>query len=329
MIKGFYLNPRLDRVQTQPIPKQTLQTSKSQILTELSTHENTTKISNRIFKDFNPYGLAKIKSQGMPVISPKKTFSKVTTPVNTSNTISKTGHSRATKSLSKPPLEEFVLKNEVSPKSNNGTISRDTISRERFVNPPRTSYTRFEDEFLPRTDSAFNPLLSNWNSRIVIRKKKSRSPSTEVTQTIFTDNMKKYRLVTVPGIKIKTSKSTASLASPKAVIRDIKNLINIHLKSPPQKRKQAVKLQAMNDINLTVSNKSEMTREDELKILAVKKKIHISNTFDKLFEAEQKKSRYKEYLMEYHPDKGKYDKTVCDEITNFLLLNKYTFLGMD
>lgn len=330
MIKGFYTSPNLERVSTQPNLKQIMHTSKSQVFTELSNSENLTKVSNRISKDFNPYSLPNYRFTGVPVLSPKKAFSKAATPINSPYYISKGTHSRATKSLTKNPIEDLLLKSELSPKSNVNGITRETASREKFVNPPRTSYTRFEDDSFPRMDSAFNPSLNYLsNSRVVIRKQNSRSPPHEVAQAIFTDNMKKYRLVTVPGINLKSQKSTASLASPKAVIKDIKNLINIHLKSPPQKKKRIVKLQAMGDINMTVSNKLDMTKEEEQRILIVKKKIHISNTFEKYTDPEHKKMRLKEFFIEFHPDKRKYDKPVCDEITNFLVLNRPVFLGTD
>lgn len=74
--------------------------------------------------------------------------------------------------------------------------------------------------------------------------------------------------------------------------------------------------------------KSNVTKEDEIKIAILKKKIAINTMLGVELKAdnEEKKAIYKNLLLEYHPDKRKHEKEVSEEIFNYLLSNRNLFI---
>jgi len=98
----------------------------------------------------------------------------------------------------------------------------------------------------------------------------------------------------------------------------------IGLKSPSRK---TMSLKNINEVNIAPKD-NILSEEDELKVKLLKKKINISSLFSSPISTdEEKKALFKQLLLEYHPDKKKYDKRFSDEIFDFLMNNKASFLG--
>ena len=74
------------------------------------------------------------------------------------------------------------------------------------------------------------------------------------------------------------------------------------------------------------SNKLEMTKEDETKLNILRKKMETFTKFNAMSNMDDRKKLYRELTLEYHPDKSKHEKALCEEIFAFLRNNKKTFL---
>lgn len=73
-------------------------------------------------------------------------------------------------------------------------------------------------------------------------------------------------------------------------------------------------------------NKLEMTKEDEIKLCVLRKKMDTFTKFNAMSNMEDRKKLFRELTLEFHPDKSKHDKAVSEEIFAFLRNNKKTFL---
>ena len=90
------------------------------------------------------------------------------------------------------------------------------------------------------------------------------------------------------------------------------------------------KIKAMQELQAEMQ-KPVVSKDYETRIAILKKKIAINTMLSVEFKAdnlsvEEKKTIYKNLLLEYHPDKRKYEKEVSEEILNYLLMNKNLFI---
>ena len=86
--------------------------------------------------------------------------------------------------------------------------------------------------------------------------------------------------------------------------------------------------------NATNSNsqavvRSQLTKEEEIKVGILKKKMKISGMFRGKLSFEERKAVLKSLELDYHPDKAKYEKQTCEDITTFLINNRQLFLQYD
>ena len=115
-------------------------------------------------------------------------------------------------------------------------------------------------------------------------------------------------------------------------LRKIKEALQIHRRNRGISRDEIAlqKLRMVQEINRD-RQKLILTKEDELKISILKRKIAINSLFGMELKninstVEERKQMFKNLLLEFHPDKKKHDKEIAEEMCNYLLINKQLFI---
>jgi len=224
------------------------------------------------------------------------------------------------RSISKLPPIQGSLRDEADSRHARNESSPFHIRGRDQSQNEKDSYLNIKhDYYLP------SPIRSNPLSPL--RKTLLRDDSIDKSMGIFLKNKKRFTILKPMANPFKSSvKSTNS----KPVIWNLKKTIDTHLRSPSKIKNQSppsLPFQFVNEVDLNLKKSKEISPEDQLKISILKKKVLITKELELLFSVDKKKLRYKELLIEHHPDKGKYPKIVCENIFNFLVSNKARLLG--
>lgn len=167
-------------------------------------------------------------------------------------------------------------------------------------------------------------------------KRNSRSPSSSPrrldakSSELYLLNRKKY----MPKLE--------PISNPSSPSKNVKEeIFNLHrIKEELKIKRRNLKVPTHNMINLQrmkniqelnkEMQKATISREDEVKIGVLRRKIAINTMFglelNENSTIEERKGIFKNLLLEYHPDKKKHDKEITQEIFNFLQVNKTLFI---
>jgi len=85
-------------------------------------------------------------------------------------------------------------------------------------------------------------------------------------------------------------------------------------------------LNLIGETDLLQKNRKNWTKEDEFKVVVLKKKMEIYGKFRHIINLEDRKNLYKQLILEYHPDKSRHKKDISEEIFTYLQSNKIKFL---
>lgn len=171
----------------------------------------------------------------------------------------------------------------------------------------------------PKTPALFQ-------KRKTIEKSLTLIPTRSLANTSYTDkfmeNFKKYKIVSP------TRSPSKGFRKGLAEIDKLKSYVKIpSLKRPNQSPKRKEELREMEEINIVKKPGQVLSQEEEGLIKLLKKKVEISNMFRaEGISEEERRNLYKQLMLEYHPDKAKYDQRFAVEIFYFLQMNKSTFL---
>ena len=106
-------------------------------------------------------------------------------------------------------------------------------------------------------------------------------------------------------------------------------LKKIRIAPSPQRLLNLQKIKMIQEVNKEIQ-KPNLSPEDEVKIEILKKKIAINNIMGSLRSErpplEERKNIYKNLLLEYHPDKGNYEKEIAEDLFNYLQMSKHMFI---
>lgn len=141
----------------------------------------------------------------------------------------------------------------------------------------------------------------------------------------FMENLKKYKIV--PPTRSSAQRVNKGMAE----INELKSYIKIPmLKRGNWSLNKKNELKEMAELNLIKKPGQALSVEDEIQIKLLRKKVEISNIFRSPYITdEERKAKYKQLLLEYHPDKAKHNPRFAKEMFYFLQINKSTFLIYD
>jgi len=151
--------------------------------------------------------------------------------------------------------------------------------------------------------------------------------STKTNSFLFMENKKKYRIKKVPALNQTGKEYLYNGASP---LQDIRHNVKLQgLKKYRPSPSCKIDLKEMGEIFLVKKNGQPLTKEEEIQVRLLKKKVEISKVFSlKNMDEEDKKAYYRNLLLEFHPDKCKHDTEFSVAIFHFLQSNKERFIGL-
>jgi hypothetical protein len=131
---------------------------------------------------------------------------------------------------------------------------------------------------------------------------------------LFMQNKKKFSIMKpiLNPLKLGGSK----LLNEKMPVVDLKKMIDRHLKGSPLRKVDPpqLNLKSVHEVNISIKKGKEITHEEQSQINVLRHKVLITKKFDQLHTPEEKKLKYKELLVQFHPDKGKHNKLICENV---------------
>jgi len=165
-------------------------------------------------------------------------------------------------------------------------------------------------------------IIEKWPSMSV-----QNSPNnTKTNSFLFMENKKKYRITKVPALN---QVGKEFLNSGNSALEEIKQNVRLQgLKKYRPNPSCKIDLKEMGEIFMVKKSGQPLTREEEVQVRLLKKKVEISKVFSlKNMDDEDRKAYYRNLLLEFHPDKCKHDPEFSVAIFHFLQTNKERFIG--
>jgi len=152
------------------------------------------------------------------------------------------------------------------------------------------------------------------------------SPNTTMTTSfLFMENKKKFQIKKVPNMN---QVARENIGGGTSALEQIKR--NVKLQGSKKYRPapgSKTELKDMGEISMIKKSGEALTKEEEVQVRLLKKKVEISKVFgSKHMDEEDKKVYYRNLLLEFHPDKCKHDTEFSNAMFHFLQSNKERFL---
>jgi len=237
--------------------------------------------------------------------------------------------SYGTTSMFHVKMNDFLNSNVLSaPLKNNSKPTLDTCSSPVLVQ--KIQKTTF-DSSSARLRNVVTPILvkekilEKWPP--VPMSLQSSPNSTKTNSFLFLENKKKYRIKKVPTVNQTGKEYLYNGSSP---LEDIRHNVKLQgLKKYRPNPSCKIDLKEMGELFMVKKNGQPLTKEEEIQVRLLKKKVEISKVFSlKNMDDEDKKAYYRNLLLEFHPDKCKHDPEFSVAIFHFLQSNKERFIDL-
>ncbi len=152
------------------------------------------------------------------------------------------------------------------------------------------------------------------------------SPNTTMTNSfLFMENKKKFQIKKVPNMN---QVARENIGGGTSALEQIKRNVKLQgLKKYRPTPGSKTELKDMGEILIIKKSGEALTKEEEVQVRLLRKKVEISKVFgSKHMDEEDKKTYYRNLLLEFHPDKCKHDTEFSNAMFHFLQCNKERFL---
>jgi len=149
------------------------------------------------------------------------------------------------------------------------------------------------------------------------------SPRDPESRGIFMINKKKYK---IKSPETALFSKTNGFQDKKMDINFIKEQAKLQVYRKSRMISPDKRMNGIGESDVLQKNRKDWTKEDEVKVDILKRKVEIFNKFQPSLTLDERKSLYKQMIFKYHPDKTQYKKEFAEEIFNYLQTNKSKFI---